>query len=76
MTVRVTSSDFRNPANGVSTVTVKLVKSDGTVLTSMTSSGTTFNLTTQTLPAAGTYTVVIDPTLANTGALTVSVTNP
>jgi hypothetical protein len=60
----------------VSTVTVKLVKSDGTVLTSMTSSGSTFNLTTQTLPATDTYTVVIDPTLANTGALTVSVTNP
>lgn len=76
VTVRVTGSDFRNPANAVSTVTVKLVKSDGTVLTSMTSSGSTFNLTTQTLPATGTYTVIIDPTLANKGALTVSVTNP
>ena len=76
VTVRITNSDFRNPANGVSTVTVKLVKSDGTVLTSMTSSGSTFNLTTQTLPSTDTYTVVIDPTLANTGALTVSVTNP
>lgn len=76
VTVRITNSDFRTPANTVSTVTVKLVKSDGTVLTSMTSSGSTFNLSTQTLPANGTYTVVVDPTLANTGSLTVSVTNP
>lgn len=76
ITVRVTSSDFRTPANTVSTVTVKLLKPDGTTLTTFTSSGSTFNLTTQTLPSTGTYTVVIDPTLANTGSLNVNITNP
>ena len=76
ITVRVTSSDFRTPANVVSTVTVKLLKPDGTTLTSITSMGTTFNLATQTLPSTGTYTVVIDPSQANTGSLTVTITNP
>jgi hypothetical protein len=76
ITVRVTGSDFRTPANTVSTVTVKLLKPDGTTLTTFTSSGSTFNLSTQTLPSTGTYTVVIDPTLANAGSLNVNITNP
>jgi IPT/TIG domain-containing protein len=76
VTVRVTNSNIRTPTNVVSTVTVKLVRANGTVLTSTTSSGSTFNLATQTLPATETYTVVIDPTNANSGTLTVAVTNP
>ncbi len=76
VTVRVTTSDFNLPTGGDSTVTVKLVRANGTVLTSSTSSGTTFNLATQTLPATETYTVVIDPPGPNIGTLTVSVTNP
>jgi YD repeat-containing protein len=74
--VRVTNSNIRNPNNIVGTVTVKLVRANGTVLTSTTSSGATFNLAAQTLPATETYTVVIDPTSANSGTLTVAVTNP
>jgi len=76
VTVRITNSNIRTPTNAVSTVTVKLVRANGTVLTSTTSSGSTFNLSTQTLPATETYTVVIDPTNANSGSLTVAVTNP
>jgi hypothetical protein len=76
ITVNATSSDFRTPANVVSTVTVKLLKPDGTVLTSKVSSGATFSLTTQTLPVTGTYTIVVDPTQANTGSLTLNISNP
>jgi len=76
VTVRITNSNIRTPTNAVSTVTVKLVRANGTVLTSTTSSGSSFNLNTQTLPATETYTVVIDPTNANSGTLTVAVTNP
>ncbi len=76
VTVRVTNSDFRTPSNATGGVTVKLLKPDGTVLTSTTSFGSTFNLTTQTLPTTGTYTVVVDPQQANTGSLSISVTTP
>jgi hypothetical protein len=76
VTVRITNSNIRTPTNVVSSVTVKLVRANGTVLTSATSSGSSFNLSTQTLPATETYTVVIDPTNANSGTLTVAVTNP
>jgi hypothetical protein len=76
VTVRVTNSNFRTPTNVGSSVTVKLVRANGTVLTSTMSFGSAFNLATQTLPATETYTVVIDPTSANSGSLTVAVTNP
>ncbi len=69
VTVRVTN-------NTMSTVTVKLLKPDGTTLTSKTSSSSNFNLTTQTLPTTGTYTITIDPSEANTGSMKVSVTSP
>jgi hypothetical protein len=68
-TVRIT-------ANTISSVTVKLLKPDGTQLTSSTSSSSSFNLATQTLPTAGTYTIIIDPGGANIGSLSVSVTSP
>lgn len=76
VTVRITGSDFDTPSGGNSTVTVKLVRANGTVLTSTTSSGANFNLSSQTLPATETYTVVIDPPGPNIGTLTVSVTTP
>jgi YD repeat-containing protein len=76
VTVRVSNSNIRTPTNTAGTVTVKLVRANGTVLTSTTSMGSTFNLATQTLPATETYTVLIDPTSANSGTLTVAVTNP
>jgi hypothetical protein len=76
VTVHVTNSSFHTPTNVGSSVTVKVVRANGTVLTSSTSFGSTFNLTTQTLPATETYTVVIDPPSANSGSLTVGVTSP
>jgi YD repeat-containing protein len=76
ITVRVTDSDINQPTGGGSTVTVKLVRANGTVLASSTSSFGSFNLATQTLPATETYTVLIDPSGPNIGTLTVSVTNP
>ena len=69
LTVRITS-------NTISSVTVKLLKPDATVLTSTTSSVASFNLTQQTLPTTGTYTVAVDPPGSNTGGLSVSVTSP
>jgi hypothetical protein len=57
-------------------VTVKLLKSDSTSLASSTSSASSFNLTTATLPVADTYTVLVDPNAANIGNMDVSVTSP
>jgi YD repeat-containing protein len=69
-TVHVTGSTM-------GTVTVSLLKPDGTSLTSSTSfGGSTLNLATQTLPTTGTYTIKIDPGGAGTGSMSVSVTNP
>ncbi len=69
VTVRVTS-------NTMSTVTVKLLKPDGTTLTTTTSSSASFNLATQTLSVTGTFTITIDPSGANIGSMNVSVTSP
>jgi hypothetical protein len=69
VTVRITD-------NKIGSVTVKLKKSDGTVLTSSTSILSGFNLATQTLPTTDTYTVLIDPTNAGSGPIKVRVTNP
>ena len=69
VTVRVTS-------NTMGSVTVKLLKPDGSLLTSSTSSLGSFNLTQQTLPATGTYTVLVDPVGAAAGSLNLSATNP
>jgi YD repeat-containing protein len=68
-TVRVTSST-------ISCVTVTLFKPDGTTLTSTFSCGANFNLTTQTLPVTGTYTIKVDPNNTDTGSLSLRVTNP
>ena len=57
-------------------VTVTLYKPDGSYLTSTTAFWSDFNLSTQTLPTTGTYTIVIDPWSANLGSITVNVTNP
>jgi hypothetical protein len=68
VTVRVTGNTMA--------VTVKLLKPDGTTLTSSISSASSFNLATQTLPTTGTYTITIDPSGANTGSMNVQVTSP
>jgi hypothetical protein len=62
--------------NNTMLVTVKLQKSDGTVLASGSSVLGGFDLPSVTLPARGTYTIVIDPSLASTGSLSLRVTNP
>jgi YD repeat-containing protein len=62
--------------NTMSTTTVKLLKPDGSQLTASTSVLGSFNLAQQTLPVTGTYTVVVDPSKANTGSINVAVTNP
>jgi hypothetical protein len=69
VTVRLTS-------NSMGSVTVSLLRPDGTQLTATTSSAASFNLATQTLPTTGTYTVLVDPAATNTGSINVAVTNP
>ena len=69
ITVHVTGNSMGN-------VTVKLLNPSGTQITSTTSSGSSFNLSTQTLPTTGTYTIVIDPGGSSIGSITVNVTNP
>lgn len=68
-TVRVSGSTM-------SCVRVTLLKPDGSSLTSTFSCGGTFNLATQTLPVDGTYSITVDPSGANMGSLSLSVTNP
>lgn len=69
VTVRITG-------NTTGVITVKLLKPDGTQLTSATASSSNFNLAQQTLPTTGTYSVVVDPATTNTGSVNVQVTSP
>lgn len=69
VTVRITSSTL-------SCVAVTLKQPNGSTLTTKSSCAAAFNLTTQTLPVTGTYTIQINPSGANTGNLNVNVTNP
>ncbi|SFH38802.1 S-layer family protein [Pseudomonas sp. NFACC45] len=62
--------------NSIGNVTVTLKRPDNTALTSTTSSSSSFNLSPQTLPTTGTYTIYVDPSAANVGSISVSVTNP
>lgn len=63
--------------NNEGTVAVKLLSTDGqTQLAASTSLFTSFNLSTVTLPATGTYTIKVDPQNANTGRLDINVTSP
>jgi len=69
VTVRITN-------NTMGTVTVKLLKPDGTQLTSSVQNSSSFNLSAQTLPTTGTYKVTVDPNSTNTGSISVAITNP
>ena len=69
VTVRITN-------NAIGLITVKLLKPDGTQVTSSISSSANFNMTTQTLNATGTFTVSIDPSGNRIGAMNVRVTSP
>lgn len=59
--------------NTMGTVTVTLLKPDGTSLTSTISNSSSFSLPTQTLPTTGTYSIKIDPSGASVGSITVAV---
>jgi hypothetical protein len=63
-------------SNSMGSTTVRLLKPDASVLTSKTSSASSFDLTKQTLPTTGTYTIDVDPGGTNVGSITVSVTSP
>jgi hypothetical protein len=69
VTVRMTN-------NTMDCIDIRLLRPDGSVLTSIQSCQSSFNLTTQTLPVNGTYTIQIDPSVYHTGSISVSVTNP
>ncbi|WLG47334.1 Ig-like domain-containing protein [Pseudomonas sp. FP1740] len=62
--------------NSMGYVAVTLKKPDNTSLTSTASNSASFNLSPQTLPTTGTYTIYVDPSAANVGSINVSVTNP
>jgi hypothetical protein len=69
VTVRMTGNTFGR-------VAVRLIAHDGTLLASATSAAASFKLPPQTLPATETYTIVVDPSGANTGLVSVRVTSP
>jgi hypothetical protein len=79
MTFAGTSSQqvtVRMTGNSMGFVTLRLLRANGTVVTTTSSSSTSFNLSTVTLPATETYRVTVDPTGANLGSITIAVTSP
>jgi hypothetical protein len=69
VTVRITG-------NTMSSTNVALRRPDGSTMTSITSGSANFNLSSQTLATAGTYTILVNPTSTNTGSMNVAVTSP
>jgi hypothetical protein len=63
-------------SNSMSWVTVALLKPDGSQLTSTYQVASSFNLSQQTLPTTGTYSITINPDTTGTGSITVNVTTP
>jgi hypothetical protein len=68
--VRITN----NSVPGSTTVSLK--RPDGSTMTSKTSSAASFDLTAQTLVTSGTYSIVVDPSSTNLGAISVAVVSP
>lgn len=66
---------LRVTGNTIGKVAVRITKPWGASLTSFLMSGSDFDLPLQVLPSPGTYTIEIDPQLANTGSLSVRVTS-
>jgi YD repeat-containing protein len=64
-----------NFVGGDNKTTVSLLRSDNTVVTSMTSTAISFDLSPQTL-TSGTYKVKIDPDGTNAGNVTINLTTP
>ena len=65
VTVKITS-------NTMGSVAVYLIRDNVATITSLTSSASSFSLPAQSLPAAGTYRIFIDPVGSNTGSLSVA----
>jgi YD repeat-containing protein len=61
-------------SNTLGSVTASLLNPDGTTLTSLTSSSTSFSFPTIMLPSNGQYTIFVDPPSTNTGSIAVAVT--
>jgi len=55
---------------------VRLLKPDGTQMTSGSSFWANFDLPQQTLPVTGTYTIAVDPSGSNNGSMNIAVTEP
>ena len=62
--------------NSMQCLIVSLLQPGGASITSNSSGSSSFNLTSQSLPATGTYTINIDPCGSVTGGLSVTVTTP
>jgi YD repeat-containing protein len=65
----------RIPSNAIGSVTVRLLRPDGTTMFSSAISGP-WDSPPQTLSSTGTYRIEIDPSLGNTGTIQIRVTNP
>jgi hypothetical protein len=75
----VTASTFGNtiPGNCFSyAYYLSIVKPDGSTLVSGPSCGGSLSLGQRTLPSAGTYTIVLDPTDSRTGSISIALTSP
>lgn len=70
------SITVRLTGNTMGSVMVQLKRPNGSLQASKTSSLAAFNLSTVTLSATGTHSVLIDPSGANSGTISVQVTNP
>jgi YD repeat-containing protein len=57
--------------NTISSVTVSILNPDGSTLTSLTSSASSFSFNAVTLTQSGTHTILVDPPGSNSGTITV-----
>jgi len=69
------SVTVRLTGNQLGSLTIRLLRSDNSLVTALTWSTTNFNLSTVTLEP-GTYVVEVDPADTSTGTITVAVTSP
>jgi len=63
-------------SNTIGSVTITLQSPNGETVTSQMSSSSSFNLSSVALPGTGTCYVVISPSQANTGSVTIQLTSP
>ena len=69
VTVRLTGNTFGN-------TWVRLLRPNGSTQKEVFTAWASFTLATQTLESTGPYTVLVDPSLGNTGSIAVQVTSP